>query len=180
MDCSTDTAELVNSWKAEMEARNKTTAKNLDRLWPVLVNAKVTRVESRYDGAGDSGEYYGALYFMEDGSHKIAPSRHGHWNIPEDATPWEDAPTLTQTVEKSSWTDEGWVREDGDTKRSLHDAMDDIAYNVVYRFEAGWENNEGGSGLVIFDVPNKRVIIEHEQNVIMTESSRYEITNASV
>ena len=171
---------LEDSWKKEAEARNKIVDKNLERLWLALSEAKVKRVESRYDGSGDSGEYYGAIYTMEDDSHRIAPKRHGYWDIPEGATPWENAPPLTQTVEKSTWTEEGWTREDGDAERSLHDAVDDLSYSVVYRFEAGWENNEGGCGLVIFDVPNKRVILEHSQYVTITEDSRYEITNASV
>ncbi len=118
-------------------------ATNKPKLLDALRNAGAARAIVSYAGEGDSGnasavEIYGAY------EKEIAP-RH----------PVEVAQT------RSAYVDGQWQIHVEHVVMPLPDALCAYADHAIDLFHAGFENGEGGSGEVTFDVPAGAVTMEH-------------------
>ena len=64
--------------------------------------------------------------------------------------------------------DSGWIQDQVDSEKGskgLTPQLEDIAYEALEMFHAGWEINEGSSGSMIFNFENQTFTIEHYQNI---------------
>jgi hypothetical protein len=81
-------------------------------------------------------------------------------------------------LEYSGGGDEGAIESSSFFPEAV-DVPNDLQALVVSWAEAvlpsGWEINEGGQGTVAIDVASAKATIDHEYNVITTESETYEI-----
>jgi hypothetical protein len=78
----------------------------------------------------------------------------------------------------SGYGDEGYIESSSFFPEAV-DVPNVLREIVVSWSEAvlppGWENDEGGQGTVLVNVADATARIEHEMNVIATESKTYEI-----
>ena len=81
-------------------------------------------------------------------------------------------------LEYTGWGDEGAIEsttyspETVEVPKELDEIVESWTYAIL---PGGWEDNEGGQGSVLIDVSNSTARIDHEHNVIDTESEIYEI-----
>jgi hypothetical protein len=64
-------------------------------------------------------------------------------------------------VERSHFVDGQWQSATVNEYLPLKDALRDFAMEAVNELHGGWENNDGGSGKVVFDCAANAVRIEH-------------------
>lgn len=63
----------------------------------------------------------------------------------------------------SGWIDDN-VQSDKGSKKSTNE-LENIAYEALELFHAGWEINEGSSGTMIFNFDDRTFTVEHYQNI---------------
>lgn len=63
----------------------------------------------------------------------------------------------------SGWIDDNVNSDKGGKKSTAQ--LEDIAYEALEMFHAGWEINEGSSGSMTFNFENQTFIIEHYTNI---------------
>ena len=64
--------------------------------------------------------------------------------------------------------DSGWIQDQVNSEKgskSLTPQLEDIAYEALEMFHAGWEINEGSSGSMTFNFENQTFIIDHYTNI---------------
>jgi hypothetical protein len=64
--------------------------------------------------------------------------------------------------------DSGWIQDQVDSEKGSKGStneLENIAYEALELFHAGWEINEGSSGHMVFDFENQEFKIVHYQNI---------------
>jgi len=64
--------------------------------------------------------------------------------------------------------DSGWIDDNVDSDKGSKvstNQLEDIAYEALELFHAGWEINEGSSGTMTFNFENQTFTVEHYQNI---------------
>lgn len=64
--------------------------------------------------------------------------------------------------------DSGWIDDNVDSEKESKKStpkLEDIAYEALEMFHAGWEINEGSSGSMTFNFENQTFIIDHYTNI---------------
>jgi hypothetical protein len=133
-------------------------AANRRFLFKALRAAGVSRAVVNYSGSGDSGGPDGVRYENPQG--EIKPVA---------------LPRLSQYETLSEYVEDQWRSTFKLTQRALSDAIMDHAMDAVETRFAGWENNEGAQGDVIFDVGASSVTAEHHQFYIESEYSEVQV-----
>lgn len=128
-------------------------------IWPVLKKMGVHEVQCRYSGSGDSGSFELARYINESGESV---------EIDKDVkVPW--------VVNSSAWSpSQGWIHESKLEEGPLDEVISDVAHDVLHKRHAGWENNEGGEGCVVFYVNTYQVKLEHREFIQTHQDYEYE------
>jgi hypothetical protein len=64
--------------------------------------------------------------------------------------------------------DSGWIQDQVDSEKGSKGStneLENIAYEVLEIFHAGWEINEGSSGTMVFNFDDQTFTVEHYQNI---------------
>ena len=128
---------------------------------PVLLGALkelgLNQVNVDYSGSGDSGgiEQTRILPVGSDESIETTGAFNEHR-----VTIW--------------WTDAFWSQPSRGAKfarktMALAEAIHEIAEELLDQHFGGFENNDGGSGSVVFDAGEKQIRIDHDWNITTTE-----------
>lgn len=139
---------------AEMAQQSRTLeaciATNKARLFPLLAAAGIVEVEVFYCGEGDSGG-------IDEISCRNA----------------ENAPVeLPEQTVMHQWTN--WNgSEISKHECKLTDAIERFALDVIECRFAGWENNEGASGQVLFHICENTIELEHGTRAIHYEYAEF-------
>jgi hypothetical protein len=139
------TASDESSLKEHCEQMNKRT------LLDALRASGACRAAVSYEGGGDSG-YADNVSAQDAGNAEIALTSMTKYFV-------------VQCTRKDSL----WHWQVVEQERTLAETMADFAMQLVCRLHAGWENNEGGFGKVVFDIDAGLVRIEHSTYVVETE-----------
>lgn len=133
---------LPSDEQLRTEARSK--------LFEVLAAAGLRRATVSYCGSGDSGGPEGVVFEQSD-STTLVP-----------------IPTLSLRRLSANYVDGQWRQHVTQTDYRLDDALTDLAMALVDELHRGWEDGDGASGEVIFDVQDEKVLIQH--NAYFTDS----------
>ncbi|GBQ99419.1 hypothetical protein AA23498_3467 [Acetobacter nitrogenifigens DSM 23921 = NBRC 105050] len=61
----------------------------------------------------------------------------------------------------------GWDQAAPESRaQSLQNAIEEMAMQIVAFDHDGWEINEGAGGSVTFDVAERKIVLEHSENII--------------
>lgn len=142
------------------KAREKKCAKNKKTLLAALKRLKVEEVQVEYSGSGDSGGIDFVRVLGKDGK-EIKPA--GKVRVEQE-----------YSVPPKKGTDV-WERKIKSVSVELEDAIRDFVFDNLYHHISGWEINEGGQGVLTFYVKEGRVVLSHQQNVVVTEDSSFEL-----
>lgn len=119
-------------------------------LFAVLTEAGVDRATVSYCGSGDSGGPEDVVFERSDGT-TLAPM-----------------PSLSLRRFSANYVDGQWRQHVVQASCRLDDALTDLAMALVDELHRGWEDGDGASGEVIFDVQDEKVRVHH--NAYYTES----------
>jgi hypothetical protein len=108
----------------------------------------IATVEIDYDGEGDSGQM-GDIYAY-DAERQSLP--------------------INKPVNIAFAPDEEPRHYD-----SLSEALDDFAWRLLQDRHGGFENNDGGYGTIVIDVPNCSVVIDHNDRFTDAFNTRTEV-----
>lgn len=127
---------------AEMAQQSRTLeaciATNKARLFPLLAAARIVEVEVFYCGEGDSG-----------GIDEINCRDAGNAPV--------ELPEQTVTFQSTDWKGD----KISEQECKLTDAIESFALDVIECRFAGWENNEGASGQILFHIRENTIELEH-------------------
>lgn len=134
-----DFARFEAEQRARAEAADAIRPANKAALFAALAEAGVTTVTVEFDGYGDSGQIESI----------DAKAREADAELP-------DAHVTLATL--------GW-RDPEPTERTMtvHEAIEDMAYDCLAQTHGGWENNAGAFGTFVFDVAKKNIALEYNQ-----------------
>ena len=128
-------------------------AANRQRLLTALITAQITEVLVRYEGGGDEG----------DVSEMVLK--------PESCLPTLQSSILDYSVVRSEYREETYHYFLVEKSMSLEEALRDFAFTWLDVHHGGWENNEGGAGVMTIRVADDHFLLEHVE--YYTESSDY-------
>jgi hypothetical protein len=149
---TTPSADNANSdWEAKQAAYDRLHAElqpqNKDALFDALAAAGVTFVVVSFDGCGDSGQIENIeVKAGED----IGALPAGEIEIARAA--WGNSEPQHATV-------------------SIHDAVEQLAYDLLAATHSGWENNEGAYGEFAFDVAARAITLDFFLRFVDSEHS---------
>lgn len=135
------------------------TKNEADAIFARLTALGVGFVKAEYSGSGDSGQFDGFAIYDAAGVHTT--------DIDLDKPMGEEDLLLKVTAKL----------EDREHKQ-LTEYLESLTWDAVD--EAGHDgfwNDNGGSGMWVIDVAARTIVLEHTNNVMTTEDSRYEVFN---
>ena len=143
----------IAKWEAEQRARaaaaDAIRPVNKAALFAALAAANITSVTVEFDGCGDSGQ-------IESINAKAGGADAG---LP-------DAMIMLATL---GWRD----TEPVERTMSIHEAIEDMAYDCLARKHGGWEINAGAFGTFTFDVAARSITLAFNQRFEDVESSEH-------
>lgn len=135
---------------------------NKEKLLDALRDCAVVRVVVNYSGSGDSGQIDDVQFFDAKGAHAEKADEARIEVIENVSEPADD--------EENHWREFQRAR-----MVLLRDALEEFAYDALETHCGGWEINEGSQGHVEFLVKEGTVFLHHQENVMSTEDSSYEL-----
>jgi len=154
----------IHTWAQQTKMREQAAAALLESVWPRLEAANITQIVLKYEGSGDSGGFEDLeLTVGED-----APRHHGiSWGR-DQVHAWADLNLGTIPVSRPTYsftTRENVIETD---ELDLIMALVGVGEDFLSSKHAGWENNDGGRGEIIFDVASKQCTLEHVEYYLET------------
>lgn len=125
-------------------------AETRSALFQFLAAAGMRRATVSYCGSGDSGGAEGVAFERPDG------------------TQLDPMPSLSLRQLTANYVDGQWRQHLIHAECRLDDALTDLAMALVDDLHGGWEDGDGASGEVVFDVQDAKVLIQH--NAYFTDS----------
>lgn len=122
---------------------------NIAALFDALAASGITTVVVIFDGYGDSGQVESI-----------------------DASDAQGEVALSECEIAFASPGDGDAIEH--TAMSLHDALEDLAYDLLRDTHAGWENNDGAYGEFTFDVAARTISLDHNERYTAIESYSHE------
>lgn len=120
--------------------------------WPVLIQHGVELVTFSYSGSGDSGSFDDPAFepeLSEQAKDAICGTMVGI------ETEWQSFNQETKT----------WERGMEVAQRSVMEALTNVAEDYLASRHGGWENNEGGEGIVEIEVSSYKMTLNHREFV---------------
>jgi len=155
--------ELVDfnkEYRTRIEACEDRADRNREAIWAILKGPAFERYSSvrvEYSGCGDDGQITDVeLEPKDDDGAKLLKE------------------TKVSVIMKSSRIFDGeWIESPLVKDTSLDEALEDFAYDWLSSNHGGWENNDGGSGHMVFDFKNQKVNISHCTYYTSSETDEY-------
>lgn len=117
----------------------------------------IVKVVVEYYGGGDSGGTEDVRLELDNGETVYPPDVSVIYAEARSRYNLETRSFEVETVSKK--------------EKPLAAVLDEFAMHLVESHHAGWENNDGGRGSVVFDVNSNEITVEHEE--YYTESNTY-------
>ena len=160
----------VEEWEKRRQQRQNVNMEIKTVIWEAMKQLKINRIETRYWGGGDSGQFEEIYAFPKEDDDEVT----------------EEVLELTKSLSEHKVTFKAIVGEyfedaDGNRRyedrikeisRPLEEAVDAVANTLLDWTHAGWEINEGGRGSCVFTLSNKEIRLNHESYI--TTSEHYE------
>jgi hypothetical protein len=108
-------------------------------LLKALAARRIATVEITYDGEGDSGQIQDTAAFDA-----------GNARVPLDRP-------VTMALLKG---------KEPTRYQTLSEAIDDFVWTVLQEYHGGFENNDGGFGIIVIDVAEGTVTLDHNDRCI--------------
>lgn len=128
---------------------------NRETLLAVLAKLNITDVTIRYDGCGDSGDVAEVTVIPETIMPQLAIEHINHQYVVTD------------------YSENQYQYRVEERLLSVNDALHDFALEWVDVYHSGWENNDGGFGIVTIQVAENRFELEHSEYYMETSSYEY-------
>ena len=141
-----DWATRANAHEARRQA---IFAENRAALFDALERCGIEAVTMTFDGYGDSGQI-DDVSVTAGTAHDLAAIE-----IEQMQALWGKDTVETVTV-------------------ALRTAIEHLGYELLERTHCGWENNEGGSGEFVFDVPARKITLDFNERYVSCESHWHE------
>lgn len=150
--------DIVSKWEQEIKQRAADAKAMLQGLAPQFKQAGIAFVVAFYDGEGDSGRFTAFQFCdasLEEDAYaaRMEGDLDGKLSCPKLHDPQDESIEIQV---------EGW-----DAKHSLESVFDSFC-------PAGYENNEGGFGAVIFNVETGKVRVNHAYRTTDYETNDYD------
>jgi hypothetical protein len=140
--------DFMKDWDAKQNQRLRVALANRKLLHTILTGLGVIRVTCTYSGYGDSGQIDDLdIFGGTDGFKRL------------DEVLWKKVSSLTDTRP-------GVLAVD-----SVHNALQEMFWDLLMSTHPGFENNEGGQGEFEWLLPEDELKLDHNENVIETISS---------
>jgi hypothetical protein len=140
----TDNAEIQSDAVEDPRAHNK----NL--IFAALAEAGIHRVTVDYDGSGDSGQ----IESVEA------------WNAANERVPLPSTPKVRLASGNPDCPDRDEI--------SIEAAVEELAWAYLYDHHDGWENSDGAFGAFVFNVPDRAIMLEHNERYTEVDTSTHE------
>jgi hypothetical protein len=127
---------------------------NRDLLINTLQTLNITEVRANYQGGGDSGD---VMDFDV---------------IPESLSPLLHSEKLDYHSVRGEFVDGHYQYLSSNQPTPLNEALTDFVLSWIGMHHCGWENNEGGQGVMIVDVLSNGFDLNHTEFYV--ESTQYE------
>lgn len=156
----TDTGQRIDAaiaW-AQIEAQHAERNRLADEVRPrnkaailaALAAAGIAYVIVTFDGSGDSGQI-------------------------EDVSAFADGVVVDMPVTEAEISTPSWDGSGFESRNlRLHDAIEQLAYDLLEETHDGWEINEGAYGEFSFDVAGNAIRLDYNERVETTEFSGHE------
>jgi len=118
----------------------------------------ISKAAVEYCGSGDDGGIQDMYLYKDDGKDADFPSDE-----------------LEFTKFTTSWKTNKWYDEESKIKLPFRKALEQHCYDLIQSEHAGWENNDGGSGVFEFDVAANKISWQHTQFIMSEQNSDYEV-----
>ena len=152
----TSMVDIMADWEKNQKARRKECAAAKLSVMNILRDHGIKYVLVEYNGYGDSGQI-----------ETITAYGLGCPDAPED--------TYTHRDHVMDFPDAKVTLPDGDDAQSIEEMIEDFAWNLIQGYHAGFENNEGGQGSIVFDTTDDTILYEHGDNVVEVHSTTHEL-----
>jgi hypothetical protein len=129
---------------------------NKEEILKVLKKEKVAYVLVHFDGGGDSGSIE-QVCFQGKGQNELKISS-----------------TIDFYDIESHFSNGEYVKTFKKSQKSLRDAFESIADEILEETGVDWYNNEGGYGDIVFNVNEGTVHCDMNQRIVQVESSEHE------
>jgi hypothetical protein len=129
--------------ESNLPSKEQLLAETRAAIFESLAAAGVLQAAVSYCGIGDSGAPEDVSFERPDGA------------------ALDPMPVLMLRRLSRKYVDGQWHTEIVGAECSLDDALTDLAMEWVEHCHSGWENDDGASGTVVFDVQGAKVRIEH-------------------
>ena len=159
----------IEEWEKKRVEREKRVLATRSVIWEAMKSLKIAKIEARYYGGGDSGQFEEFYAFANEDDKDVTEEN-------DDLTKKirEHKVTFKDEVAEYVEGDEGrrYVESIKDITKPLEEAVEVVANTLLDWTHAGWEINEGGSGTCVFTLSSKEIRLNHES--YFTQSEHHE------
>jgi len=135
--------------------------RNKPILLAALAQIGIATVRFEYSGSGDSGGFESLT--IEPAAGVDDQAARAAYEVTDVKLWWTDT---------HAWSNAFKGRVLHQRTSTLAKAIDDLSESLISSHYGGFENNEGGQGSVVFQVDPAEIRIDHEWNVMSTESDQ--------
>ena len=165
----------LSRWFKEIALREQAAEDLLSQVWGRLEAANVRKVVLKYEGSGDSGGFEDLELMVGEDEPRVHSIPWGR----DQVHGWDDLNLGTISVSRPEYNfatrEHQVVTEESD----LIMALVGIGEDFLASKHVGWENNDGGRGEVIFDVPATECTLEHVEYYTETNEYSYKFGGGS-
>ena len=152
-DTSNQQPAATQDWTARANAyaarKQAIFPENRKAIFDALERQGIEAVTMTFDGCGDSGQIDNVYAAPGEGD-----------GLPATEIEQKRADWHTDAIQSG--------------KVPLRTAIEDLCYELLEATHCGWENNEGGFGEFVFDVPPRTITLEFNQRYESVESYAHE------
>ena len=184
MTSTTDFATVYRNHLAKIDNAKGDAATELRTLYLYLRSQypDLRYIEVEYEGSGDSGQVDSIFYGANKESEHVAPFSYLKDKAEvDDAQPLPDAVAKGREHQPGEWQPGvGWVKTGERSNITAEQLISQLAWDLAYGQNPGFEINEGGFGKVNIaadeDDPSLvRVSLSHSERITETNDYEYEL-----
>ena len=176
---STDFGTIYRNHMAKIASAADDAVTGLRTLFLYLrtQNPELQYIEIEYDGCGDSGNVESIFYGGNQTTDHVAP-----FSVDvSDDQPLPDEVAQGRTHQPGEWQPGvGWVTTGKPANVTAERLISDLAWDLAYGQNPGFEINEGGYGKIVitadeWDPSTVRITLSHSERIIHTNDYEYEL-----